>query len=164
MESEEKNPANERFVDDEQELPDEDQEFNLEGEFHEDDLASSGALVCSTPAPAAEIPAIVVDEAQEQISSQLSSMTFVKRTVIFRPLLCWPSSHRRIEFIPGAGVRVRARHLARKHGVRADGQLQAAVPEALRAVLSVGDVLDRHGRLPLQRDELLLLRRRLRIR
>ena len=66
-----KNPTDavERFVDDEKDLP-EDQEFNLEGEFHEDDLESSGALVCSTPAPAAEIPAIVVDEAQEPISSR----------------------------------------------------------------------------------------------
>ena len=65
MESEERGEAD---VDDQRELLDD--EFNLEGEFHEDDLETSGALVCSTPAPAAEIPAIVVDEAQEPISSR----------------------------------------------------------------------------------------------
>ena len=41
------------------------------------------------------------------------------------------------------------------------GRLQAAVPEALGALQSGGDVLGRDGRLPLQRAELLLLRRRL---
>ena len=55
-------------VDDQDELL-EDNEFNLEGEFHEDDLETSGALVCSTPAPAVEIPTIVVDEAQGKSSS-----------------------------------------------------------------------------------------------
>ena len=55
-------------VDDQGELL-EDNEFNLEGEFHEDDLETSGALVCSTPAPAVEIPTIVVDEAQGKSSS-----------------------------------------------------------------------------------------------
>ena len=68
------------------------------------------------------------------------------------------------EFTSGAGVRIRARHLARQHGVRACGRLQAAVPEALGALQSGGDILGRDGRLPLQRIELLLLRRRLRIR
>ena len=58
MESEERGEAD---VDDRGEILD---EFNLEGEFHEDDLETSGALVCSTPAPAVEIPTIVVDEAQ----------------------------------------------------------------------------------------------------
>ena len=62
----------------------------------------------------------------------------------------------------GVGVRVRARHLARQHGVRAGGgRLQAAVPEALGALQSLDDLLGRDGRLPLQRAELLLLRRRL---
>ena len=62
MESEERGEAD---VDDQRELLDD--EFNLEGEFHEDDLETSGALVCSTPAPAVEIPTIVVDEAQGTI-------------------------------------------------------------------------------------------------
>ena len=57
MESEEREMGD---VSDHEEL----NEFNLEGEFHEDDLETSGALVCSTPAPAIEIPTIVVDEAQ----------------------------------------------------------------------------------------------------
>ena len=59
MESDERGEAD---VDDREEPLDD--EFNLEGEFHEDDLETSGALVCSTPAPAVEIPTIVVDEAQ----------------------------------------------------------------------------------------------------
>ena len=66
MESEERGEAD---VDDQRELLDD--EFNLEGEFHEDDLETSGALVCSTPAPAVEIPTIVVDEAQETIQLPL---------------------------------------------------------------------------------------------
>ena len=57
MESEERDMGD---VSDQEEL----NEFNLEGEFHEDDLETSGALVCSTPAPAIEIPTIVVDEPQ----------------------------------------------------------------------------------------------------
>lgn len=65
MESEEKGSGD---VGDKKDLLDE-IEFNLEGEFHEDDLETSGALVCSTPAPAVEIPAIVVDEAQVISSS-----------------------------------------------------------------------------------------------
>ena len=55
-------------VNDQLELPDDD-EFNLEGEFHEDDLETSGALVCSTPAPAVEIPTIVVDDHDAQVIS-----------------------------------------------------------------------------------------------
>ena len=66
-----------------------------------------------------------------------------------------------LEFTPGAGVRIRARHLARQHGVRAVWQLPDAVPEALGALQPGGDVLGRDGRLPLQRTELLLLWRRL---
>ena len=57
MESEERDMGD---VSDQEEL----NEFNLEGEFHEDDLETSGALVCSTPAPAIEVPTIVVDEVQ----------------------------------------------------------------------------------------------------
>ena len=67
MESEER-VVGDVDVDDQGELL-EDNEFNLEGEFHEDDLETSGALVCSTPAPAVEIPTIVVDEAQGKSSS-----------------------------------------------------------------------------------------------
>ena len=65
-------------VNDQLELPDDD-EFNLEGEFHEDDLETSGALVCSTPAPAVEIPTIVVDDHDAQVMSYiefLCSVTF----------------------------------------------------------------------------------------
>ena len=68
MESEEKDMGD-VDVDDQEELLEDNNEFNLEGEFHEDDLETSGALVCSTPAPAVEIPTIVVDEAQGKSSS-----------------------------------------------------------------------------------------------
>ena len=155
MESEERGEAD---VDDQRELLDD--EFNLEGEFHEDDLETSGALVCSTPAPAVEIPTIVVDEAQET-SLPLIFVTVFVSILIFRLNMyeAVESSH---SISPsGAGVRIRAGHLAGQHGVRAVcGRLQAAVPAALRPLQSGGDVLGCDGRLPLQ-PELLLLRRRL---
>ena len=83
MESDERGEAD---VDDREEPLDD--EFNLEGEFHEDDLETSGALVCSTPAPAVEIPTIVVDEAQVRscylfVASHFSSAQLCYMYLVF---------------------------------------------------------------------------------